>query len=161
MERAAEVVLLLGANLGRRVLRLREGVEALAREIAVTRLSRIYASAPAGRAGQPWFLNMALSGTTALGPRELLGFVKGVEARAGRVTGPRWGPRALDVDIILMGSLIVNSPDLVVPHRDIAARRFCLVPVAEIAPGAVVPPGGRAVRDLLEECQDETEVVSL
>lgn len=155
------VVLLLGSNAGRRVLRIRRGVEAIRGEIAVARVSRIYASAPKGRDGQPWFLNLAVSGTTELSPQELLRFVKAVESGAGRKAGPRWGPRELDVDIILMGDRVVNTADLVIPHREIAARRFCLVAVAEVAPEAVVPPGGKTVRELLDECRDPMEVVPI
>lgn len=151
----------MGSNTGRRVRRLREGVEALSPEVSVARVSRIYASAPEGRRGQPWFLNLAVAGTTALSPSDLLRFAKEVEARAGRKAGPRWGPRTLDVDIILMGDLVLNAPDLVIPHRETAARRFCLAPVAEVAPGAIVPPGGKTVRDLLDECDDPTEVVPI
>lgn len=156
-----QVVLLLGSNMGPRVQRLREGVRALSERVEVARRSRIFASAPFGRAGQPWFLNVAVAGVTRLRPEELLRFVKGVERRAGRGSGPRFGPRPLDVDIILMGGLVVESSGLVIPHRETAARRFCLAPVAEVAPDAVVPPGGKTVRELLEECPDPTEVVPL
>lgn len=92
-------------------------------------------------------------------PEDLLVFVKEVEAAAGRkVSGGRWGPRELDVDIILMGDKVVREPHLVIPHPELPFRRFCLLPAAEIAPSAAVPPEGRTVRDLLEECGDPLEV---
>lgn len=151
-------MLLLGSNAGRRVKRLREGIEALSRELRAVSASRIHAGAPAGRRGQPWFLNVALRGRTALSPDALLAFVKEVEAAAGRKAGPRWGPRELDVDIILMGDREVRQPHLSVPHPRMAGRRFCLLPVSEIAPEFSVPPEGRTIRDLLLACEDPLEV---
>lgn len=156
-----DIVLLLGSNVGRRVKRLREGIAALSREVRQVRASRLYAGAPGGRRGQPWFLNVALRGRTSLSPDELLAFVKEVEAAAGRKAGPRWGPRELDVDIILIGDREVREPHLTVPHPRMAGRRFCLLPVSEIAPELVVRPGGKTVRDLLLECNDPLEVFAI
>ncbi|MGE5188826.1 MAG: 2-amino-4-hydroxy-6-hydroxymethyldihydropteridine diphosphokinase [Gemmatimonadota bacterium] len=156
-----DVVLLLGSNVGRRVKRLREGLEALSREVVAVRVSRIYAGAPRERSGQPWFLNVALLGRTSLAPDDLLGFVKGVEAAAGRKAGPRWGPRELDVDIILMGDREVREPHLAIPHPRMADRRFCLLPASEIAPEFAVPPAGRTIRDLLLACEDPLEVFAI
>ena len=125
----------------------------------VDRVSRIHAGEPWGRLGQPWFLNLAVLGKTELAPEELLMFVKEVEAAAGRkAAGGRWGPRELDVDILLMGDRVTREPHLVIPHPGLPFRRFCLTPVAEIAPWATVPPEGKTVRDLLEACPDPLEV---
>ncbi len=156
-----DVVLLLGSNVGRRVRRLRDGLEAVSRGVLPVRASRIYAGAPAGRGGQPWFLNVALLGRTSLSPDGLLLLAKEVEAAAGRRAGPRWGPRELDVDIILMGDRVVREPHLAIPHPRMADRRFCLLPVSEVAPDFPVPPGGKTVRDLLLACEDPLEVFSL
>jgi len=155
------VVLLIGSNAGRRVRALREAVRRLSRHVTVESVSRIFAGPPAGRPCQPWFLNQAVAGTTRLAPWDLLLFAKEVERRAGRAAGPRWGPRPLDVDILLMGDRIVAEPALVVPHPALARRRFCLAPAAEIVPDAPVPPEGRTIRQLLEECDDPLEVVAL
>ncbi len=157
----SDVVLLLGSNVGRRVKRLREGLDAVSRRVSPVRASRIYAGEPGGRRGQPWFLNVALRGRTSLPPDDLLRFVKEVEAAAGRKAGPRWGPRELDVDIILMGDREVREPHLTIPHPLMACRRFCLLPVFEIAPEFAVPPGGRTVRDLLLACNDALEVYAI
>ncbi len=156
-----DVVLLLGSNVGRRVKRLREGIEALSRRVTPERASRIYAAEPAGRRGQPWFLHVALRGATALSPDDLLRFVKEIEGAAGRKAGPKWGPRELDIDIILMGDREVREPHLAIPHPAMAARRFCLAPVAEIAADVAVPPGGGTVRDLLLACEDPLEVFAI
>ena len=156
-----EVILLLGSNTGRRVRNLQGGIAALGGGIKVGMVSRVYAGEPSGRANQPWYLNVAVRGETALAPETLLQFVKGIEAGSGRKSGPRWGPRELDIDIILMGSRVVREEHLVIPHPLMSVRRFCLAPVAEIAPEAHVPPGGRTVRDLLVDCRDPLEVAPI
>lgn len=153
-----EVILLMGSNTGRRVRRLREGIEALGGGVKVGRVSRIYAGEPSGRPDQPWYLNVAVRGETDFMPEALLRFVKKIEREAGRKAGPRWGPRELDIDIILMGGRVVSEPHLAIPHAGISSRRFCLAPVEEIAPDVPVPPGGMTVRELLRECPDRLEV---
>lgn len=156
-----EVVLLLGSNVGRRVRRLREGVDALSRRVRIGAVSGLLATAPAGRSGQPWFLNLAVRGTTELSPEELLGFVKSVEASAGRKGGARWGPRELDVDILLYGGRTVREPHLVIPHPGLPGRRFALAAAAQVAPRSPVPPDNRSLQELLERCGDPLEVVAL
>lgn len=156
-----EVILLLGSNSGRRVRRLRDGIAALAGGLEVARISRIFAGEPVGRADQPWYLNVAVRGMTSLSPEALLRFVKRIEAAAGRKSGPRWGPRELDIDIILMGNRTVSEDHLVIPHPRMATRRFCLAPVNDIAPDVPVPPGGRTVKDLFDGCRDPLEVTPL
>jgi len=158
---AEEFALLLGSNLGRRVRRLRSGIERLSRAVEIRRLSRIHAGEPAGRPHQPWFLNLAAIGTTDLSPEELLAFCKEVERSAGRKAGPRWGPRELDVDILLAGRLVVRKPELIIPHPMLVARRSALRPLAEIAPEMPVPPGGITVREMLDRCRDRSEVIPL
>ncbi|MEW6720339.1 MAG: 2-amino-4-hydroxy-6-hydroxymethyldihydropteridine diphosphokinase [Thermodesulfobacteriota bacterium] len=156
-----DAVLLLGSNQGRRVLRIRDAVNALAREARVRSVSRFYSSEPFGRRLQPWFLNVAVRIGAEMAPWDLLALAKRLEREAGRVAAGRWGPRPLDVDIILMGSRTVMEPGLVVPHPSMALRRFCLAPVAEVAPEAVVPPGKRTVAELLATCEDTLEVTAI
>lgn len=147
--------------MGRRVRHLRRGVERLSRDIHIRALSRIHAGEPAGRPHQPWFLNLALRGETGLTPEELLVCCKEAERAEGRRAGPRWGPRALDVDILLLGNRVVRKPELSIPHPMLGERRFILLPVAEVAPETPVPPGGNTVRELLSRCRDKNEVVPL
>lgn len=156
-----DVLLLLGSNIGRRVRRLREGLDALAPGVKVEAASRVYATEPWGREGQPWFLNLAARGKTRLAPQDLLHYVKRMEIAAGRRPAGQWGPRVLDIDILLMGTSIVREPNLAVPHPRLAERRFCLAPAAEIAPEAVVPPENRTIRELLDACGDPLEVYPL
>lgn len=154
-----EVILLLGSNLGDRESHLRNGVAALGGTLRVTAESRIHESEPFGSVSQPRYLNLAVRGECRLDPHALLDSVKAIERDEGRTgEGVRWGPRTLDIDIILMGDLVVGDPDLVIPHASMAQRRFCLLPVAEIAADFRVPPGGETVRELLERCNDSLEV---
>lgn len=156
-----EAVLLLGSNQGRRVRRIREAVGRISREAELLAVSRMYASEPFGRSSQPWFLNLAVLASVTHTPWELLGLAKRLEREAGRRGGCRWGPRTLDVDIILLGDAVVDQPGLVIPHAAMARRRFCLMPVAEVAPEAIVPTYSRTVTQLLESCEDPLEVTSL
>jgi 2-amino-4-hydroxy-6-hydroxymethyldihydropteridine diphosphokinase len=156
-----EAVLLLGSNRGRRVRRIRDAVERLSRETGLLAVSRIYASEPFGRSHQPWFLNLAVRTSTEHSPWGLLALAKRLETEAGRRDGARWGPRTLDVDILLLGDAVVDLPGLVIPHPRMAQRRFCLLPAAEVAPGAVVPTCGRTVTQLLDACRDPLEVTAL
>lgn len=149
----------MGSNLGDRELHIRNGIDALSRSISVGAVSSLYESEPHGKADQPWFLNLALRGGTRLSPHALLEFAKAIERAQGREEGgARWGPRPIDIDIILFGQQVIRTPDLTVPHASMALRRFCLLPVSEIAADFAVPPEGFTVRELLDRCKDPLEV---
>jgi 2-amino-4-hydroxy-6-hydroxymethyldihydropteridine diphosphokinase len=156
-----EAVLLLGSNQGRRVRRIRDAVDRLSRETELLGVSRMYSSEPFGRTHQPWFLNLAVRAATELSPWELLALAKRLEMEAGRRGGARWGPRTLDVDILLLGEAVIELPGLVIPHASMAHRRFCLRPAAEVAPDALVPTYGRTMTQLLDSCEDPLEVTVL
>ena len=136
-------------------------MDRLSRETELLAVSRMYASEPFGRHHQPWFLNLAVRAATGRSPWELLELAKMLEREAGRRCGAKWGPRTLDVDIILLGDAVIDLPGLVIPHAMMARRRFCLLPAAEVAPGAVVPTYGRTVTQLLDSCEDPLEVIML
>ncbi len=156
-----EAVLLLGSNQGRRVRKIRDAVDRLSRETELLAVSRMYASEPFGRSNQPWFLNLAVRVAVTQTPWELLALAKRLEMEAGRRGGARWGPRTLDVDILLLGDDVIDLPGLVIPHASMAQRRFCLLPAAEVAAGAVVPTYGRTVTQLVDSCEDPLEVIEL
>ena len=125
----------LGSNLGDRWAHLRSAVAALPDVVAV---SPVYETDPVGGpSGQGPYLNLVVALETDRSPRELLDIGQRLEAAAGRVRKERWGPRALDVDILLVGSLCVDEPDLVVPHPRMWERRFVLAPLADLAAGSV------------------------
>ncbi|MBW7866174.1 MAG: 2-amino-4-hydroxy-6-hydroxymethyldihydropteridine diphosphokinase [Candidatus Hydrogenedens sp.] len=146
------VHLSLGSNLGDRTANLARAVSGLAAlpDTKVSAVSRVWETAPWGVADQPVFHNLAVEIGTALGPLELLNAVKGLETRLGRGPGFRWGPRLVDVDVVLWESLILDTPALSLPHPRFRERAFVLWPLAEIAPGAVDPVTGRTVAELAD-----------
>ena len=149
------VLLGVGGNLGDRLAHLRRGVALLAPEVSVAAASALYESAPWGVTDQPPFLNAALRVETRLSPHDLLAKCKAVEAAAGRTPGRRWGPRVLDLDILLYGDLRLDDEALTLPHPRIAERGFVLRPLADLAP-EIVPPGWeRSVAAALAEIGEE------
>jgi 2-amino-4-hydroxy-6-hydroxymethyldihydropteridine diphosphokinase len=137
----------LGSNLGDRIGTLRIAVAGLPDVVAV---SPVYETEPVGGPDdQPSYLNLVVELDTDLSPRQLLGIGQQLEAAAGRVRAERFGPRILDVDILLVGDLTVDEPDLTVPHPRMYERRFVLAPLADLAPHRV-PPGweGDAIGDV-------------
>ena len=142
----------VGANLGDREGTIRAALAALdARpDVAVVAVSTLRETDPVGYLDQPRFLNGAAALETELGPRELLDALLEVERELGRVRGegPRFGPRPIDLDLLLHGDLVLDEPGLVVPHPRLHERLFALEPVAELDPALVVPGRG-AVEDLL------------
>jgi len=135
----------LGANLGDRERMLRAAVDALAAEegIEVVSVSTLRETEPVGVGEQPRFLNGAAELETTLTARELLDRLLAVEQRFGRVRIPgEHGPRTLDLDLLLYGDEAIDEPGLTVPHPRLHERRFVLEPLAELAPGLVVPGRG-------------------
>ncbi|HMB18082.1 MAG TPA: 2-amino-4-hydroxy-6-hydroxymethyldihydropteridine diphosphokinase [Gaiellaceae bacterium] len=140
----------LGSNLGDREATIRRALELLqADEIDVTAVSSLKETDPVGYEDQPRFLNGAAALRTELSPRELLERMFAVERQLGRVrTGPRFGPRTIDLDLLLYGQISIDEPGLRVPHPRLAERRFALEPLAELNSDLEVPGRGK-VRALL------------
>jgi 2-amino-4-hydroxy-6-hydroxymethyldihydropteridine diphosphokinase len=126
----------LGSNLGDRAAHLRAGVAAVAAGDA-HRVSPLYETEPVGGPAQDPYLNVVVELETAARPRELLDRCAAAESAAGRVRTVRFGPRTLDADVLLVGDLVVDEPDLVVPHPRLWRRRFVLQPLADLAPELV------------------------
>ncbi len=105
---------------------------------------------------QPDFLNTAALAQTALGPEAVLALGKALELAAGRRPGPRFGPRPLDIDLLLYGDWVSDDPGLTIPHPRLHERRFVLRPLADVAPDLPVPPDGATVRELLARLGPES-----
>jgi 2-amino-4-hydroxy-6-hydroxymethyldihydropteridine diphosphokinase len=135
----------LGANLGDPRATLRSALESLSRlsDTRLVRSSSMYRSAPVGYADQPEFVNAVVELETRLDARALLRELLAIEADAGRTRSFPNAPRTLDLDLLLYGEQIIDAPELNVPHPRMHERRFVLAPLAEIAPGAMVPGRGR------------------
>jgi 2-amino-4-hydroxy-6-hydroxymethyldihydropteridine diphosphokinase len=142
----------LGSNLGDRRAALRQAVAQLEEGGDVTAISPLYETEPVGGPeDQGAFLNLVVELATAGSPRDLLARCQALEAAAHRVRTVRFGPRTLDADVLLVGDLVVEEPDLVVPHPRMWERRFVLAPLADLAPDLVPPEkliaaGGMVVR---------------
>ena len=160
-EQAATIYLALGSNLGDRRAHLAEAVARLGEQLVVEALSSLYETEPAYVEDQPRFLNAALRGRTTLDPEALLGFAKRVESELGRVAGQRFGPRVVDIDLLLYDQLVLDTPTLTLPHPRMAERPFVLAPLAELAP-QLIPPGWNAtIGELAREVRGHGDIVAL
>ena len=144
---AVAVGLGLGGNLGDPAATIVQALDLLAARghLRISAVSTVFRTPPWGPVAQPDFANACALATTDLTPRELLAEVKAIEELLGRRPAERWGPRAIDIDILFYEGSTTNAPDLVIPHASLFERAFVLVPLAEIAPALVI--AGRSVAD--------------
>ncbi len=151
----------LGSNLGNRDGLLQQAVDGLARfpDVRVVAVSPVYETDPVGGPEQPEYLNAVVAIETEASPRRLLEVAHEVETAAHRVRAERWGPRTLDVDVLLVGDLRVDEPDLVVPHPRMWERAFVMVPLADLDPAfaARIPDRAGVRRTGIELLLPETQ----
>jgi 2-amino-4-hydroxy-6-hydroxymethyldihydropteridine diphosphokinase len=156
----ARVFLILGGNLGDRFKYLEEARTLIEKSIGLLcSCSSYYETEPWGFTHENPFLNQALEVSTNLNPLEILNCIQSVETSLGRIRGmERYRARTIDIDILFYDDLVINTPELTIPHAEISKRRFVLEPMAEIASNFVHPVINKTIRMLLSECQDTGKV---
>ncbi len=153
------VFLLLGSNLGDREIMLQRAESAIAQhDIIVIRRSGLYETAAWGITDQPAFLNQVLLVETKQDPETLMQTMLEIEQSLGRARKERYGPRSIDIDILLFDALVYHSSIVTIPHPAMQERRFVLTPLAELAPDLIHPVFQQSVQELLSHCKDELPV---
>jgi 2-amino-4-hydroxy-6-hydroxymethyldihydropteridine diphosphokinase len=138
----------LGSNIGDCDANLRAALSRLGEVVQIARVSSVYETKPLLVEDQPLFHNLACAGLTSLGPLDLLHTLKRIERELGRVSGLRYGPRLIDIDLLLYDDLILTTPELTIPHPGMLERAFVLIPLAEIAPDERHPVAGQSIGNL-------------
>ncbi len=144
----ANIVLALGTNLGDRVRNLQDAINHLAPEVQVIKVSDIYETEPWGFADQPKFLNSVLLAQTSLKPLALLEYVKHIEVTLKRAVTFRYGPRIIDLDILLYDDLIMHTDILSIPHPFMTERAFVMIPLVSIAPDLIHPELKMSIKEI-------------
>lgn len=150
----------LGSNVDDRETYIREAVAAICRieRTCILHASSLYETEPWGYRDQKAFLNQVIALETPLDPMALLKSFQRIESDLDRVRKRVWGPRTIDIDILLFDDLIIRTPELQIPHPRLARRRFVLIPLAEIDPGLRLPDLDLTVREALDICKDRGDV---
>jgi 2-amino-4-hydroxy-6-hydroxymethyldihydropteridine diphosphokinase len=159
MSQLHTVYLGLGSNLGEREAHLAEAIRRLGEFVTVEAQSSVYATEPWGYLDQPAFLNQVVAGRSQMEPEALLQAVKGIERSMGRVPTFHYGPRVIDIDILLFGSLQATSPALTLPHPHMSERAFVLIPLAELDPDMIIPGTSETVAALASKAPGAEGVI--
>jgi 2-amino-4-hydroxy-6-hydroxymethyldihydropteridine diphosphokinase len=146
-----DVYLALGTNLGDRQENLAKALAGMPPVVRVVRASSVLETEPWGYTDQPRFLNQVVQAETELRPEELLVYVKQLEVKVGRTPTFHYGPRLIDIDILLYDDLQIDTPTLTIPHPQIPFRDFVLLPMRELDPDLVIPGLGKSVQELVSE----------
>jgi len=154
--------LLIGGNLGNRSANLQNALHQIEKNCGkILDLSAIYETAAWGLSNQPSFYNQAVSIQTNLEPKVLMEQLLAIETNMGRIRSVKLGPRLIDLDILLIDQLILDTEILILPHPSMEQRRFALLPLAEIAPNLIHPILQKTIQELLMHCSDQLDVQKL
>lgn len=156
------VYLGFGSNQGDRIKNIVNALNKIASSdsIRIKRISSLYESEPMYIRDQPYFLNALAEVETDLNPHQLLQWIKKVEVELGREKSTvKFGPRLIDIDIILYDDLIISGEDLIIPHPLYTERKFVLLPLVELSPKGICPLSGKIFSILLSKCKDSSEVI--
>ena len=159
MDYLNKAYLLIGGNMGNRLANIDKAVNLLQKHIGnIIARSSVYETAPWGIKQQSSFLNLAVEIDTEYQAGDLMRLLLKIEAEMGRIRQEKYGPRTIDLDIIFFNQEVVETAELIIPHKEMQNRRFVLQPLSEIAPLLVHPVLKKTVLQLLEECPDDSEV---
>lgn len=158
----AGIFLLLGTNIGDRNKNLDTALHAIGEHAGnVKKRSAVYQTEAWGKKDQPAFFNQVVEIETLLDPPGLLNELLSIEKKMGRQRKEKWGERVIDIDILFFGVEIIEHDDLIIPHPQLANRRFTLVPLNELIPDFIHPRLQKKISELLEECTDPLEVMKV
>ncbi len=149
-----------GSNIGNRLSFIRNALHLLVQTdgITIKEISSLYETEPVGNEDQRKFLNGVVAIETFLSPQTLLTTLKVIETKVGRQHRKRWGPREIDLDVLIYGEMCLRTPELIIPHPEMHNRRFVLTPLAEIAPDLVHPVLNVTINDMLNNLIDDLDV---
>ena len=153
----------VGSNRGNALDHCRRAIEAIGADSRsrLLQCSPFYWTEPVGKKDQDWFINGVVAAETSLNPHEFLAFLLGIERQMGRERGERWGPRVIDLDILLFGDKVLNESGLQVPHPRLPERRFVLIPLRDIAPWLEHPVLHKTIAALLSEVETDEKVLPI
>lgn len=144
------VLMSLGTNMGNRLIMLTKALSELGHSgFSIIDRSKIWETTPWGFTDQPRFLNMCVSAETGLSPEEMIKMIKTIEGRLDRIKNVKWGPRNIDIDIIAIDEMVIDTPELTVPHPYMHERAFVLIPLREVAPQFTHPMTGKTLEEMI------------
>jgi len=152
----------IGSNLGDTRRNCRRAIERIGRipGCSITGLSGLYLTEPVGVEGQDWYVNGVVAISTSLSAQDLIKGLYTIEADMGRVRKERWGPRIIDLDILLFGQDVIREPNLTIPHPFMHERRFVIAPMVDLAPDLAHPTLGKKMTELLKMIPEDGQVVN-
>ena len=151
--------LLIGGNVGDRAANLQTALKRISETCGtITSTSSLYETAAWGNTNQPSFYNQAVVVTTPLSPVALMDQLLEIELEMGRIRTQKYGPRTIDLDILMIDELVISSEKLTIPHPQMQNRRFALLPLVEVAPTLTHPLLDQSIEDLLQNCPDTLDV---